>query len=307
MSGRHLKKPILMLFGFLGIVVSCCLFSLATSYLIPDPTPTVTHTAKPTFTVTSTPTQTTTPTITLSPTITATFTETTTPTITFTSTITPKPTVTPTPTVTLPPVSCVPKNTKREVGTVSRIVDGDTIDVRIGNQTFRVRYIGVDTPEQGDYFYYQATEANRRLVEGKKVTLVKDVSEVDRYDRLLRYVFVGDVFVNYELVRQGYAYAYTYPPDIACSEVFASAQQSAQISGAGLWRPTPTYAPLPLLPAPGSGSGSGNCHPSYPDVCIPPPPPDLDCPDIPYRRFRVLPPDPHRFDGDGDGIGCERN
>jgi len=48
-----------------------------------------------------------------------------------------------------------------------------------------------------------------------------------------------------------------------------------------------------------------NCDPSYPDVCIPPPPPDLDCGDIPYRRFRVLEPDPHRFDGDNDGIGCE--
>jgi hypothetical protein len=47
------------------------------------------------------------------------------------------------------------------------------------------------------------------------------------------------------------------------------------------------------------------CHPSYPTVCIPPPPPDLDCGDIPFRRFQVLPPDPHRFDGDRDGIGCE--
>ena len=47
------------------------------------------------------------------------------------------------------------------------------------------------------------------------------------------------------------------------------------------------------------------CDPSYPDVCIPPPPPDLDCKDIPYRNFRVLPPDPHHFDADRDGIGCE--
>ena len=53
------------------------------------------------------------------------------------------------------------------------------------------------------------------------------------------------------------------------------------------------------------GSRSGNCDPSYPDVCIPPPPPDLDCSDIPYRNFRVLPPDPHHFDGNGNGIGCE--
>lgn len=57
--------------------------------------------------------------------------------------------------------------------------------------------------------------------------------------------------------------------------------------------PTPTEPP------------QANCDPSYPTVCIPPPPPDLDCGDIPYRRFTVLPPDPHKFDGDKDGIGCE--
>ena len=50
---------------------------------------------------------------------------------------------------------------------------------------------------------------------------------------------------------------------------------------------------------------AGNCDPSYPDVCIPPSPPDLDCGDITFRRFTVLPPDPHRFDGDNDGVGCE--
>jgi hypothetical protein len=55
----------------------------------------------------------------------------------------------------------------------------------------------------------------------------------------------------------------------------------------------------------GGGGGGGNCHPSYPTVCIPPPPPDLDCGDIPYRGFQVVPPDPHGFDGDNDGVGCE--
>lgn len=55
----------------------------------------------------------------------------------------------------------------------------------------------------------------------------------------------------------------------------------------------------------GPSPGDGSCDPAYPTVCIPPPPPDLDCGDIPYRNFRVLPPDPHHFDGDGDGIGCE--
>jgi transposase len=59
---------------------------------------------------------------------------------------------------------------------------------------------------------------------------------------------------------------------------------------------------MPAAPPPPPPS---NCHPSYPTICIPPPPPDLDCGDVPHRRFTVLPPDPHRFDGDHDGIGCE--
>ncbi len=58
-------------------------------------------------------------------------------------------------------------------------------------------------------------------------------------------------------------------------------------------------------PAPTPTRNPAQCHPSYPTVCIPPPPPDLDCSDIPYRRFIVLPPDPHNFDTDHDGIGCE--
>jgi hypothetical protein len=69
---------------------------------------------------------------------------------------------------------------------------------------------------------------------------------------------------------------------------------------------------MPFAPVPAAGEGtppplaSGvNCSPAYPTVCIPPPPPDLDCGDIPYRRFTVLPPDPHHFDGDHDGIGCQ--
>lgn len=65
--------------------------------------------------------------------------------------------------------------------------------------------------------------------------------------------------------------------------------------------PIPTPTPVPPTPTP----ARQNCDPSYPGVCIPPPPPDLDCGDIPYRRFQVLPPDPHRFDRDRNGIGCE--
>ena len=74
------------------------------------------------------------------------------------------------------------------------IVDGDTIDVEIGGATYRVRYIGIDTPERGDCYFDEAKDKNAELVLGQYVRLVKDVSETDRYGRLLRYVYVGQTF-----------------------------------------------------------------------------------------------------------------
>jgi micrococcal nuclease len=217
----------------------------------------------------------------------------------------PKPPTTPIPTSAPLPSSgfaCVPKNTQRKTGQVVSVTDGDTIRVRIDGWNYPVRYIGIDTPEMDGYFGAEARSQNYRLVAGRKVTLVKDVSYTDQYGRLLRYVFVGDTFVNYELAQSGYAQAATYPPDVACSALFKSAASDARYADRGLWRPTTT--PYPTAAAQQAGS-SGNCHPSYPAVCIPPPPPDLDCKDVPFRRFSVVGSDPHRFDGDHDGVGCE--
>lgn len=182
---------------------------------------------------------------------------------------------------------------------VVSVVDGDTIRVDIDGVVYRVRYIGMDTPEQGQPYAYEASAANVQLVSGKDVTLVTDVSEVDQFDRLLRYVLVGDVFVNNELVRLGLAVASTYPPDVACSDTFVVTGKAARTAQAGMWQPTRTPYPT------SEPSAGGNCDPAYPTVCIPSPPPDLDCGDIPYRRFAVVGSDPHRFDGDHDGIGCE--
>ena len=80
--------------------------------------------------------------------------------------------------------------------------------------------------------------------------------------------------------------------------------------------PTPTVAPPTATPTRAAPTATATatptqperpCDPSYPGVCIPPAPPDLDCPQITFRRFKVIPPDPHGFDGDRDGIGCESN
>jgi micrococcal nuclease len=192
-----------------------------------------------------------------------------------------------------------------------RVVDGDTIRVQIGGQEFPLRYIGIDTPETVhpskpvEFMGKEASDANRRLVEGRMVVLEKDVSDADRYGRLLRYVWLADgagwLLVNHELVRLGFAQASTYPPDVKYTDRFLDAQRSARDGGRGLWGDPPPGDDDP----PGGGGGGGSCDSSYPGVCIPPAPPDLDCGDVGHRNFRVLPPDPHRFDGNHDGIGCE--
>lgn len=124
-----------------------------------------------------------------------------------------------------------------ELATVTRIVDGDTIDVRFSDgRTERVRYTGIDTWETWDQPHGgHGTEANRELVEGKEVRLVKDVSERDKYDRLLRYVYVGGVFVNARLVEDGHAKAKDYPPDSAHAAEFADLERRAKASNKGCW------------------------------------------------------------------------
>lgn len=222
---------------------------------------------------------------TLEPRITATPTEKPSPTFTPTHTPTPTDTPTPTPTPTWTPTPTPTPTLGAETGQVVRIVDGDTIDVQIGGQTFRVRYIGMNTPETGQPCAAEATNYNAELVMGKTVTLVTDVSETDRYGRLLRYVYVGDVFVNAELVRQGYANASTYPPDVAHADLFVQLQAEARAAGRGCWAaPTST-----------TWNCSGNLY-----NCS-----DFSSCEQVMSYWNACPGDPSWLDGDNDGIPCE--
>src|SRR6266540_858054 len=136
-----------------------------------------------------------------------------------------------------PPIRAVtvPPAGMDEVGVV-RVVDGDTIVVAIGGpRGTKVRLIGIDTPERNECFFRAATERMRALVEGKRVRLVRDVSQTDRYSRLLRYVFVGPIFVNAAMVAEGYANAATYPPDVAHATEFVALERGARIAKRGLW------------------------------------------------------------------------
>ncbi|MBC8477119.1 MAG: thermonuclease family protein, partial [Dehalococcoidia bacterium] len=109
---------------------------------------------------------------------------------------------------------------------VTRVIDGDTIEVGISGKIYKVRYIGIDTPELDDKrpefsaLAQEATRYNKQLLERETVRLEKDISETDKYGRLLRYVYVGDTFANAELVRQGLAWAKAYPPDTKYQDTF---------------------------------------------------------------------------------------
>jgi micrococcal nuclease len=119
---------------------------------------------------------------------------------------------------------------------VVRVVDGDTIVVAIGaGRSAKVRLIGIDTPERDECMYREATERLRALVAGTSVRLVRDVSETDRYGRLLRYVYARDSFVNAMMVSEGFAAAATYPPDVAHALQLAGLERVARLAKRGLW------------------------------------------------------------------------
>jgi micrococcal nuclease len=124
-----------------------------------------------------------------------------------------------------------------------RVVDGDTIYVRIADRVEKVRYIGIDTPEvrhptKGEEpGGRQALSVNRRLVANRHVTLELDVQLRDRYGRLLAYVWVGETMINAELVRLGYAQVMTVPPNVRHQALFLKLQRDAVDAGRGLWKP----------------------------------------------------------------------
>lgn len=226
-------------------------------------------------------------------------TDTPTPTSEPTMTATPGPTPTttsmPTPTTTPPRIQAQ----------VVRVIDGDTIEVSVEGMVYKVRYIGIDTPETKhpekpvEWMGPEATAKNEELVGGKVVGLEKDVSETDQYGRLLRYVWVGNLMVNAELVRLGFAQVSTYPPDVRYQDLFLRMQQEAREAGRGLWGPTPT--PVPTAQSPTAICDcSGNIY---------------NCSDFSthaqaqacYEYCKSLGRgDIHRLDGDNDGIACER-
>ncbi len=178
---------------------------------------------------------------------------------------------------------------------VTWIYDGDTVEVEMGDREYRLRYIGVDTPEIDQPYYEEASKANFNMVKNKDVILVRDVSDTDQYDRLLRYVYLMDgTMVNAELLRDGYGRTINIPPDTAHEAYFAQLQAEAKREERGLW----ALEENKELPA-GCVTCSKNAH---------------DCSDFLTQRqaqacfdtcMEMVGEDVHHLDGGGDGVVCE--
>ena len=137
-------------------------------------------------------------------------------------------------------VACIPAN-PAQTGKVLDVIDGNTVKVLIDGIAYTVRYLGIDVPKYkplAEYFGQESDFKNAEYVFAEQITLIADIQDKDENGRLLRYVKVGDIFVNYELVRHGFAIA--SPASSACAEVFKAAEQVAFQSRIGLWKPTPT-------------------------------------------------------------------
>ncbi len=204
-------------------------------------------------------------------------------------------------------------------GRVDRVVDGDTVRVRTPAGEETVRLIGIDTPETKapnrpvECFGPEASaRAEELMPPGARVVLELDPTQDtrDRYGRLLAYVHVGDGprgpdSVNRALVQSGHAEVYVFRTPFRYTAEFSRAEQAARDGGRGLWGRCPegraarAGAPAPdAPPIPGAG-----CDPAYVGACVPTAPPDLDCDDL-EGPIRVVGADPHRLDGDGDGVAC---
>lgn len=206
--------------------------------------------------------------------------------------------------------------------TVISTGDGDTLRVLMNGKPITVRLACIDAPEATQA---GGKEAGVRLSQllPKNQSVQLRVVELDRYGRTVAEVLKNEQSVNLQMVQEGRAVVYRqYLSACATSQGrYLEAEAKAKQRKLAFWsQPNPvmpwdfragkrgasTSTPKVTWPTePQTTTQTSNCSPAYPGVCIPPAPPDLDCGDITARRFTVLAPDPHGFDGDKDGIGCE--
>jgi len=175
-------------------------------------------------------------------------------------------------------------NARCITGTVTQVIDGDTI--KVDGQS--IRFALASAPEMNEFGGDTARDFIQEICPvGSTATVDEDDGQTGgSYGRIVGVIYCNGVNINEELVDSGLGYLTTG---------FCDRSEFASHS----------WAKKHGCTTDSKVSTQSNCDPSYPDFCIPSSPPDLDCGDISQKRFTVLQPDPHRFDGDKDGIGCE--
>ncbi len=221
------------------------------------------------------------------------------------------------------PVAGAPVQSDRQAAQVISTGDGDGLRAQINGQPVTIRLACVDAPETAQP-HGQESAARLRALLPRGTAIDVRVVDTDRYGRMVAEVYRAGQSVNLQLVAEGHAVVYREYLS-GCRETeaaFLAAEDQSRSRRLAFWSQAQpimpwewrqgvrrTVAPEPIVAAPEPAAPAtasrNNCDSSYPDVCIPPAPPDLDCKDVSFRRFAVQPPDPHGFDGDGDGIGCE--
>lgn len=179
---------------------------------------------------------------------------------------------------------------------VSRVIDGDTLEVGTGDE---VRVVGIDTPERGECGYDSATAALEKLVLGKRVRLGMSDEDHDRYGRLLRYVNIGTMDAGLRQIESGLAVARYDSRD-----GYGRHQREDRYITADRSSPSKSACPAKSKPQPKAPPEppGGDCAPGY-DPCLPIVA-DLDCADV-DGPINVTGSDPYGLDREKDGVGCE--
>lgn len=197
-------------------------------------------------------------------------------------------------------------------GTVISVSDGDTIRVKTSTVIKTIRLACIDAPETSQQPWGNESTATLKqlLPIGQVVTL--EPVDTDKYNRLVAEVLIGDRNINVNMVEEGKAVVYLrYLKNcVKHQNSFIQAEKSAKEKSLGFWSQPDPQMPWDFRRAVRSleisAQKTSGCDPAYPDVCIPKYPPDLNCSDITERNFKTLPPDPHGFDRNHNGIGCEK-
>ena len=186
-------------------------------------------------------------------------------------------------------------------GFVTEIIDGDTI--KVDGQS--IRFALADAYEMIDEKGIVARDfiASICPVESSVLVDEDDGQTQGSYGRILAVIYCNGTNLNEAVLEEGHAVI----DQRFCEDSEFSSEEWAKKYGCTqtLQKKEDEKTSQPPASATSTQTNENDCDPSYPDVCIPPSPPDLDCSDVPYHNFKVLQPDPHRFDGDKDGIGCE--